>query len=102
MTIQSNVKSASAVNNLKQAGTDAKDAAVSQAGEYANKLTDVANNVGREVGNYVETATGYLNDATTRAKSAGQAVEAQIEANPLRSSAIALAAGIILGMLMRK
>jgi ElaB/YqjD/DUF883 family membrane-anchored ribosome-binding protein len=102
MTVQSNIKANSAVNNLKQAGHDAKSAATSEADDYTARLTNVANKVGQEVGTYVEQASEYFNDATARVKNAGSNIEAQIESNPLRSSLIALGAGVILGMLMRK
>jgi ElaB/YqjD/DUF883 family membrane-anchored ribosome-binding protein len=102
MTIQSNIKTASAVNNLKQAGRDAKDAANSEVNDYSSRLTDVANKVGGEVGAYVDQATDYFNDATARIKTTGRQIETQIEANPLRSSIIALSAGVILGLLLRK
>ena len=102
MSVTSNIKANSAVNNLKQAGNDAQAAVKSEANDYTSKLTDVANSVGKQVGTYVEQASDYFDTASSRVKDAGQTIEAQIEANPLRSSLLALGAGIILGMLMRK
>ncbi len=73
-----------AVTNLKNAAYDAKDS-----------LNDAASQVGRKARNIYNAASDEFAHASNQ-------VTAEIRANPLRSSAIALGIGVLLGALLRR
>lgn len=113
MTITSNIKAQQGVNNLKDAGKNFADAAETNAKEYGSEIANAANQVGQRVGevarNVVNTAEDYAKTAAEKAgefsgrvNDFGHEVEGQIRSRPLQSTLIALAAGTILGLLLRK
>lgn len=80
------------VTNLKNTGRELKN---DLARDIGNDLQSAANKAGRKVRNLYDTASdeiAYVSDT----------VSSEIRSNPVRSSAIALAAGVLLGMLMRR
>lgn len=95
MSFNSNVKKEQGVQNLKQAGRNFQDAAENKAEEVTNDLIDRATHAGQEVRRYVSQASDTLSRA-------GYEVEDAINAKPLQSTAIALCAGVILGMLLKR
>ena len=106
MTIAQNVKTEKGIANLKQAGNDFKSVAES-------KATDIANNLGSKVGEYVgdagkylneasEVAGKYLSQASSSVKDAGNQLETSVQERPFVAIAATLGLGVILGMLLRK
>ncbi len=80
------------VTNLKNAGRDLKN---DLSRDIGNDLQSVANKAGRKVRNLYDSASdelAYVSDT----------VGSEIRSNPIRSSAIALGAGVLLGLLMRR
>lgn len=60
-----------------------------------NNIEDMAREAGQQVRDFASNAETSLSDATST-------VTSRIRENPLQSSAIALAAGVVLGMLFRR
>lgn len=79
--------------------TTTKDGAISNlkhsAHELNNDLHDAANQAGRKV-------RSIFNSASDDISHAGHQVTAEIRSNPVRSSAIALGVGVLLGALLRR
>lgn len=95
MSITSNIKKEQGINNLKQAGRNFQDAGESAAREVGSELIERAQHAGEEVRRYVS-------NAADRVSQVGSEVESAINAKPLQSTAVALFAGIVLGLLMRR
>lgn len=95
MSITSNIKKEQGVNNLKQAGRNFQDAGESAAREIGNDLIERATHAGEEVRRYVSTAAD-------RVSQVGSDVETAINAKPVQSTAVALLAGFVLGLLIRR
>lgn len=77
-----------AVTNLKTTGRDLNR-------DLSSDLHKVANQAGRKVRSLYNTASEEITHAT-------DTVTGEIRSNPVRSSAIALGVGVIIGMLMRR
>lgn len=60
-----------------------------------HNISEFANEAGRKARDYFEQANDQLSDATDK-------LQNEIKENPLRSGLIALGAGVILGMLLRR
>lgn len=86
-----NVTKASAENDLRNAAQDTAD----EGKEALNSVSDYANEAGQKVRSVVDRTL----DQTSKLS---QNVEAEIKSNPIRSSAIALGAGFILGALLTR
>lgn len=95
MSFTSNVKKEQGINNLKQAGRNFQDAGESAAQEIGNDLVEKATHAGEEV-------RRYISDATDKVTRAGADLEHTIQDKPVQSTVIALCAGIVLGMLLRR
>lgn len=95
MSFNANVKKEQGINNLKQAGRNFKDA-----GEYA--LEDAGENLVDKAAHAGEEVRRYISNATDRVTQAGSELEHTIQQKPVQSSVIALCAGIVLGMLLRR
>lgn len=91
MSFTSNVKKEQGINNLKQAGRNFADAG-EQMGE---DLVEKATHAGEEVRRYISSATDRVSRATSD-------LEEAIHQKPVQSSVIALCAGIVLGMLLKR
>lgn len=76
-----------------------KDATVTSlknsANELGDDLHDIANKAGRK-------ARTLYNSASDEISHASEVVTTEIRSNPIRSSAVALGVGVILGMLLRR
>ena len=76
-----------------------KDATVtslkSSANEFGDDLQNAANQAGRKV-------RSMYNSASDEISHASEVVTTEIRSNPIRSSAVALGVGVILGMLLRR
>ncbi len=75
----------------------AENVSVLKTGDHkiADSLHDVAHQAG-------EVARGMYNSANNELHHAGDRVKAEIRTNPIRSSAIALGVGALLGLLIRR
>jgi ElaB/YqjD/DUF883 family membrane-anchored ribosome-binding protein len=82
-------------NATKNEASKLKDATQHTAHELNNDLHAVANQAGRKV-------RSLFNSASDEILHAGDTVTAEIRNNPVRSSMIALGAGILLGALIRR
>ncbi len=76
-----------------------KDSTVTNLKNAANELGDdlhsVANQAGRKVRSLYNTASDELSHAS-------EAVTTEIRSNPVRATAVALGAGVLLGLLLRR
>ena len=76
-----------------------KDATVtslkSSTNEFGDDLHDIANQAGRKV-------RSLYNSASDEISHASEVVTTEIRSNPIRSSAVALGVGVLLGMLLRR
>lgn len=102
MSFTTNQKAKDGVKNLKEAGNDFQDAgrsamrdADSALSSTAQNLSEAAHTAGQEVRKYISNATHRVTDVSNE-------IEGNIRQKPVQSTAIALAAGVILGMLLRK
>ena len=113
MTITSNIKTQQGVSNLKDAGKNFADAAESNAKDYTSDLANTANQLGQRVGDaarsavnaaetYAKNAAEKAGEYTGRVNEFGHGVEDQIRTRPVQATFIALATGLVLGMLLRK
>jgi ElaB/YqjD/DUF883 family membrane-anchored ribosome-binding protein len=75
-------------NSAKRDLRDATD-------ETRNELSGYAEKAGREVRHFIDATSDQLHDVSDR-------VSGEIRSNPLRSSAIALGVGVVLGALLRR
>lgn len=78
-------------SNIKDNVSEIKNSA----NEAKQELRDKANNVGRRLRLIYNTASSEITHA-------GEKVTSEIRTNPVRSSMIALAAGLVLGKLLRR
>lgn len=85
------VTKASAENDLRNIAQDA----VNEGKDALNSVSDYASEAGQKVRSVVDRTL----DQTSKLS---QNVEAEIKSNPIRSSAIALGAGFILGVLLTR
>jgi ElaB/YqjD/DUF883 family membrane-anchored ribosome-binding protein len=85
------VTKASAENDLRSAAQDA----VNGGKDALNNVSDYASEAGQKV-------RGLLDKTVDQTSRLSQNVEAEIKSNPIRSSAIALGAGFILGALLTR
>ncbi len=65
------------------------------AGDAKDDITDAAYEAGRKVRNFLHSAGNEISQAS-------HSVTTEIRRNPLRSSAIALGVGVLLGALLRR
>ncbi len=65
------------------------------ADEATSEFERAANRVGKQVRGFVDTASDQITDASEK-------VTSEIRSNPIRSSAVALGIGFILGSLLRR
>jgi ElaB/YqjD/DUF883 family membrane-anchored ribosome-binding protein len=86
-----NLTQASAENDLRNAAQDA----ASEGKDALNNVADYASEAGQKV-------RGLLDKTVDQTSRLSQNVEAEIKSNPIRSSAIALGAGFILGALLTR
>lgn len=96
MNTTSNAKQG--INNLKQAGRDFQNAANSAentAQEIGSEFAQRAVQAGEEVRRYV-------NQASDRLSQVGADLEETIHAKPYQSTLMALFAGVVLGMLIKR
>lgn len=90
-------------NDIKEMKRDAKGTVISAKQDMEKSMdsdgyepvTRFANDAGRTVRGYLETANDYVSDTTDK-------VNHEIQNNPLRSALIALGAGFIIGSLLRR
>jgi len=80
-----------ASNNARDAAHDLKD----RGHDMLNNVSDYANEAGQKV-------RGLFDRTLDSSKSATHKIESEIKTNPVRSSAIALGAGFILGALLTR
>lgn len=85
----------SAAHDLKNGISQAKREAGNVKDETVHTLSSYANEAGRKVRSLIDNAEESFSHATDR-------VGSEIRSNPVRSSLIALGAGFILGVLMRR
>lgn len=64
-----------------------------------HKLADSLHDIAHQAG---ESARGLYNSASNEFTHAGDRVKAEIRTNPIRSSAIALGVGALIGLLIRR
>lgn len=64
-----------------------------------HKISDGLHEIAHHAG---ETARGLYNSASNEFSHAGERVKAEIRTNPIRSSAIALGVGALIGLLIRR
>ena len=86
-----NVTKASAENDLRNATQDAAN----EGKDALHSVSDYASEAGQKV-------RGALDKTLDQTSRFSQTVEAEIKSNPIRSSAIALGAGFILGALLTR
>lgn len=85
----------STVNEAKNTVYNAKRDLRDATDESKADLTLIAEKAGRKVRNFVDTANSQITEASDR-------VSEEIRTNPVRSSAIALGIGFVLGALFRR
>lgn len=73
-----------AAREMKDAARDAKDG-----------VSDIAHEAGRKVRHFLHSASDEISHAS-------ESVTSEIRSNPVRSSAIALGVGVVLGVLLRR
>ena len=81
--------------NTKDDGANLKNAAQIAANDASCDLRDAANQAGRKV-------RSLYNSASDEMSHASDTVTAEIRTNPIRSTAIALGLGLLLGALIRR
>jgi ElaB/YqjD/DUF883 family membrane-anchored ribosome-binding protein len=74
-----------------------ENVAVLKTGEH--KIADGLHDIAHQAG---ETARGYYNSASHEVTHASERMKAEIRNNPIRSSAIALGVGALIGLLIRR
>lgn len=92
----------SADNTIREAKTtaasakrDVRAAANDTASTAGGELTVIAERAGKQVRHFIDTAEHQLHDVSDK-------VSSEIRQHPLRSGAIAVGAGVLLGMLLRR
>ncbi len=90
-----NLTKDSAGNDIKNAAVSAKHDMHNKAGDVMEDLSDYANQAGRKVRGFMDKAGGEI-------CTAGEKMTGEIRSNPVRSSAIALGLGFVLGAILRR
>lgn len=83
------------ISDAKNTAYSAKRDLTNASDEASNDFSDVANKAGRKV-------RGFVSSASDEFTNASEKVTGEIRNNPLRSSAIALGLGFVLGALFRR
>lgn len=86
-----NVTKGLAENDIRNAGRDAE----AEGRDILHNVSDYANEAGQKV-------RGFFDKTLDTTSTVTHKVEAEIKSNPIRSSAIALGAGFILGALLTR
>ena len=84
-----------AANDVKNAVAKSSDRARSKAGHVVEDLSHYAHDAGQRVRHFIDHAGDELGHASER-------VSSEIRANPVRSSAIALGIGFLIGAVLRR
>ena len=90
-----NTNKDASIKDVKNAASNIRDEAIDTAYEVKDELRGAANQAGRKVRN-------FFNSASDEISHASDSVTRQVRANPMQSSLIALGAGFILGALFRR
>lgn len=83
------------LKDVKSSASNIRDEALDTAYEVKDELRSAANQAGRRMRGFLNSATDELNNVT-------DSVTAQVRKNPVQSSLIALGAGFIIGSLLRR
>lgn len=86
---------ANVAGDVKTTVYSAKRDARNAAGEISDGLSETAAKAGRAVRGYIDTANEEIHQVSDK-------VAQEIRTNPVRSSLIALGAGVLLGVLLRR
>ena len=84
-----------AENDVKNAVTNTANRARNKAGHVVEDLSHYANDAGRKVRHFIDSASDEFGHATDK-------VSGEIRANPVRSSVVALGIGFLIGALIRR
>ena len=84
-----------AANDVKNAVTSTTDQARGKARHVVEDLSHYANDAGKKVRHFIDSASDEFSHASER-------VSGEIRANPVRSSAIALGIGFLIGAVLRR
>jgi hypothetical protein len=95
--ISSNTKEAAneTLRDAKTTAYSAKRDFGAMADDFGNEFAHTARNAGKQIRGFIDTASEQLSDASEK-------VTTEIRSNPVRSSALALGIGVILGALLRR
>ena len=91
-----------AVEKFKRGKTHASEAAQEFKEAAAAKLSDLRDTLNQRAGEYRERANQVWVDTTGRARTLTEDGEDYIRENPLQAIGIALAAGFIIGLILRR
>ena len=95
MSIYTATNKDASLKDVKNAAGNIRDEAVDTAYDIQNDLRGTANQVGRKL-------RGFFNTASDEVSHVSETVTKQVRNNPLQSSLIALGAGFVLGSLFRR
>ena len=91
-----------AADKFKSGKTHASEAAQEFKDAAAAKLSDLRGTLNERAGEYREKANQVWSDTTGRARTLSEDSEEYIRENPLQAVDIALAAGFVLGLVIRR
>lgn len=91
-----------AADKFKSGNTHASEAAQEFKDAAAAKLSDLRGTLNERAGEYREKANQVWSDTTGRARTLSEDSEEYIRENPLQAVGIALAAGFVLGLVIRR
>ena len=91
-----------AADKFKSGKTHASEAAQEFKDAAAAKLSDLRGTLNERAGEYREKANQVWSDTTGRARALSEDSEEYIRENPLQAVGIALAAGFVLGLVIRR
>ena len=91
-----------AADKFKSGKTHASEAAQEFKDAAAAKLSDLRGTLNELAGEYREKANQVWSDTTGRARTLSEDSEEYIRENPLQAVGIALAAGFVLGLVIRR
>ena len=91
-----------AADKFKSGKTHASEAAQEFKDAAAAKLSDLRGTLNERAGEYREKANQVWSDTTGRARTLSEDSEEYIRENPLQAVSIALAAGFVLGLVIRR
>jgi ElaB/YqjD/DUF883 family membrane-anchored ribosome-binding protein len=100
--IMSEKETKEAVDKFQSGKTHATEAAKDIRAAAEAKLNDLRDTLNQRAGEYRERAGQVWSDTTVRARSLTEDGEGYIRENPLQAVGIALAAGFILGVILRR